>query len=96
VKHLDFLICYDISDEKRLRKLAKFLEKNGTRIQNSVFLYPKATKQHLKNLLAQILELIDQEEDDVRIYNIDIKNSLRFKSALDLNTPFAIIGDIDV
>ena len=32
-----WIVSYDITDAKRLRKVAKFLEGYGNRIQNSVF-----------------------------------------------------------
>lgn len=32
-----YLICYDIRDEKRLRKVAKHLEGYGERVQYSIF-----------------------------------------------------------
>lgn len=32
-----YLVCYDVRDEKRLRKVAKHLEGYGTRLQYSIF-----------------------------------------------------------
>ena len=37
MKKMNFVITYDISDNKRLRKVALFLEKNAIRIEYSVF-----------------------------------------------------------
>ena len=37
MKRFDFLVCYDIADAKRLRKVAKLLEKEAIRIQKSQF-----------------------------------------------------------
>jgi CRISPR-associated endonuclease Cas2 len=34
---MSFVIAYDIKDDKRLRKIAKFMEKEAIRIQLSVF-----------------------------------------------------------
>jgi len=96
MKYLDFLVCYDIADEKRLKKIAKYMEKNSTRIQNSVFLYPKVTKERLLNLVEKLQKLINHDEDDVRIYLVDIKHSLRLKSGLDLTQPFCIVEDFNV
>jgi CRISPR-associated protein Cas2 len=89
------LICYDISNGKRLRKVAKFLEKNAMRIQNSVFLYPQVVKFELTHLVNKLNELIDDEEDDIRIYHIDIKNSLSLRSGINLQEPTTIIGECD-
>ena len=82
-KH-DFVICYDIADVKRLRKVAKCLEQNAFRIQKSLFFYPQATQADIFALVNEIDELIDQEEDDVRIYHVDVKNSIALESGIDL------------
>lgn len=87
MQNCDFLICYDISDEKRLRKIAKILEKVSIRIQKSVFFYKSASKKSLKNLLVDLNNLIDQEDDDVRIYQIDIYKSMHFNNGISLVKP---------
>ena len=56
-----YLVCYDIRDDKRLRKIAKTLEGFGTRMQYSVFrcyLTPTAM-QELRWQLAKIIEPVD-------------------------------------
>jgi len=40
----DFLICYDIADEKRVAKIGKLVEKESLRIQRSVYFYEQVTK----------------------------------------------------
>lgn len=87
----NFLVCYDISCEKRLQKVAKTLEKVSIRIQKSIFFYGDAQKEEVKNLVEQLNEIIDKNEDDIRIYKIDVENSMHFKSAIDLKNP-NIIG----
>lgn len=82
-KH-NFVICYDIANIKRLAKIAKELEKDAFRIQKSIFFYPKATSSEIKDLVNRLLELIDEEEDDVRIYKVDVKNSIFLASGIDL------------
>ena len=49
MKKFNFLICYDISDEKRLAKVAKELEKVSIRIQKSIFFFLRLQK--MKSLL---------------------------------------------
>jgi len=92
MKRFDFVIGYDISSVKRLRKVAKLLEVVAIRIQYSVFIYPKVTKEELKELIDKLLEIIDKESDDIRIYQINIKHSLNLKSAIDLAYPKLFIG----
>ena len=83
----NFIICYDIADPKRLRKIAKKLENTAIRIQYSIFLYIDATQQEIYELIENIKETIKDEEDDVRIYHIDINRSLCIHTALNLKSP---------
>ncbi|RKZ32020.1 CRISPR-associated endonuclease Cas2 [bacterium] len=61
------VIAYDITDDKRRRKLAKFLEGYGDRVQYSVF-EARLNKRQLMYVAGKIKRLIDEEEDSVRIY----------------------------
>lgn len=61
-----FLCIYDISDEKRRRKIAKLMEGYGKRIQYSAF-ECYVSKSKYASLVKQIPKLIC-EEDSVRIY----------------------------
>ena len=68
------VITYDVNTEtaagrKRLRKVAKQCQNYGQRVQNSVFecLIDAAQLQQLKHRLA---DLIDQETDSLRFYNL--------------------------
>ncbi len=82
-KH-DFVVCYDIADAKRIRKIARCLEKYAFRIQKSVFFYPQATKAEVFTLTNELDAIINQEEDDIRIYHVDVKNSIALESGIDL------------
>ena len=66
----DYLLCYDISCQKRLAKVARLLEKNAIRIQFSIFFLPKTTKNELYYIAEDIIDIINPKEDDIRIYTI--------------------------
>lgn len=87
MQNCDFLICYDISDEKRLKKVAKQLEKLSIRIQKSVFFYKNASKNNIKILATALNNLINEKEDDIRIYQIDICKSMHFNNGISLVRP---------
>lgn len=87
MKHYDFILAYDIADNKRLRKIAKVLEKEAIRIQFSIFLLPKFTKPELTMLLDKILKIYNENEDDIRVYKIKNKG-INIASAIDLEHPF--------
>jgi CRISPR-associated protein Cas2 len=68
------LITYDVSTEtkegkRRLLKVAKACEKHGQRVQNSVFECNLDFGGLLK-FKAQLIALIEQKQDSLRIYNL--------------------------
>ncbi|MEA1892885.1 MAG: CRISPR-associated endonuclease Cas2 [Campylobacterota bacterium] len=93
MKKFNFLICYDISDVKRLSKVAKSLEKEAIRIQKSIFYYMDASKEDIEKIVKILESIISTDEDDIRIYKIDIYGSLNINSAINLKKP-NIIGAV--
>ena len=68
------IVTYDVSTadssgQKRLRKVAKLCEKNGIRVQSSVF-EVSVDAARFEELKAQISEVIDLEQDSVRFYRL--------------------------
>jgi len=63
----NYLVCYDISDEKRLGRVFRFTKNYGLHIQYSVFLC-KFTWQELQEFKSHLSNLIDKKNDDIRIY----------------------------
>ncbi len=62
-----YVICFDISNEKRLRKVAIQMENAGQRIQYSMFeCYLNHTQ--LNELQARINAIINPVEDHIRYY----------------------------
>ncbi len=59
-----YLVCYDISDPKRLRKVARACEDFGYRKQFSVFLCRLSTTDMVR-LRNRLYDLIDLEQDQV-------------------------------
>lgn len=58
------LVAYDISDEKRLRKLFRLLRGYGDHIQFSIFLCQLTDKDKLV-LLEKVKDIIHHKEDQV-------------------------------
>ena len=63
----NYLIIYDISDEKRLRRIAKLMESYGVRVQKSVF-ETKLNLVRLSELKKKATELIDEKEDGMKFF----------------------------
>jgi CRISPR-associated protein Cas2 len=63
----NYLVCYDVRNEKRLRKVFKYSKQFGLHLQYSVFLC-RFTWQELKDFKNGLKEIIDKRKDDIRIY----------------------------
>ncbi len=87
MKRYDFVVCYDISDPKRLKKIAKAVERRALRIQYSIYVLFDATQQELNILLENITKIYNQEQDDIRVYKIKQKG-IHMGSAIDLENPY--------
>lgn len=72
------LIIYDIVDNKRRTKMAKFLEGYGKRVQKSAFEAMLSEKSYSK-LVEEIPKYIDRSsgDDSVRIYRITGKGKVQ-------------------
>jgi CRISPR-associated protein Cas2 len=64
-----FLVAYDISNKRRLRKVAKLMQSYGERVQRSVF-ECRLTPNKLKALAFQMKDLIKPRRDRVHIYQL--------------------------
>lgn len=87
------LITYDVNTEtsagkKRLRKVAKICVNYGQRVQNSVFECSLDTVQ-LCNVKHQLLGIIDENLDSLRIYNLgnSYKNKIEHYGAKETYMP---------
>jgi len=69
------VITYDISDEKRLQKVAKYLESEGIRVQRSVFELDISVRKANK-IFNGIKELIDESEDKVFMFSFKDKDDV--------------------
>ncbi len=65
-----YLICYDITDPKRLRRVHHAVRDLGLPIQFSVFEAELNTKQ-LAQLITQLTRLIEVTEDKIMIYQLN-------------------------
>lgn len=68
MRHI-WIICYDISNDKRRYRLDRFLAQYGIRIQYSVY-ETIISKDGLHSLRTQIQQIIEGEEDKVNYYRI--------------------------
>ncbi|MEP7284280.1 MAG: CRISPR-associated endonuclease Cas2 [Chloroflexota bacterium] len=62
-----WVVCYDIVDDRRRRRVMKTLEGFGRRVQYSVF---ECDLDNLKILRLEMMlrRVIDEQEDNIRFY----------------------------
>jgi CRISPR-associated protein Cas2 len=93
------LVTYDVSTEtragrRRLRRVAKVCQDYGQRVQKSVF-ECKVDKATYELLERQLLDEIDQNEDNLRLYRLNepleahIKEFGQFR-AVDFDGPLMV------
>ncbi len=68
-----FLVCYDICNPKRLRKVHKAIRDWGTPIQYSVFLV-ELKPEELTTLTDTLNGFINVSEDKVNFYHLEATN----------------------
>ena len=66
------VIAYDISDHKRLAKVAKTCEDFGVRVQYSIF-ECHLDQESFNELWLRLLEIIDEDHDRLVAYKIDAR-----------------------
>jgi CRISPR-associated protein Cas2 len=62
-----FLVAYDISSPKRLRRVARLMESYGTRVQRSVF-ECRLSPERLRVMVYQLKAVIKVRADRVHVY----------------------------
>lgn len=78
----DLLVCYDISDPARLRKVFQIMRGYGDHLQYSVFRCALSKMERIR-LVAQLSEVIHHGEDQVLFVDlgaVDGKRSARFRA----------------
>ncbi len=68
------LVAYDITDEKRLRNVAKICEDYGVRVQYSVF-ECRLDEDEFADFWLALLDAIDEHEDRLVAYKIDARSA---------------------
>ncbi len=71
----NYIVCYDISNERRLSRVFRTMKGIGLHFQYSVF-YCRLTWNALKEVKERLNKIIDKERDDIRIYPLPAKMNM--------------------
>ena len=63
----EYIICYDITEPRRLGRIHRVLKKTALPMQYSVFLFC-GTPEQLALCLARLEAIMDPDTDDIRAY----------------------------
>ena len=66
---MNMIVIYDISDPKRLRRIAKIMEDYGTRVQKSIFEL-EIDNRTFQEMKARIEAVIEPSADGVKYFPI--------------------------
>lgn len=77
---MHIIIAYDITDAKRLRKVAECCEDYGVRVQYSIF-ECRLPADKFDKMWCRLLELIDKEEDRLVAYPLHGASARNIRTA---------------
>lgn len=83
-----FVVCYDICDQKRLRKVFKTMKDWGDHIQYSVF-ECRLTKQEKMQLQMQLKDTLHHDEDQVLFINLGPAKNRGSRAIESLGRPYS-------
>lgn len=76
-RRVDYVVCYDITNPRRLRRVHRCLRRWGVPLQYSVF-YCQLNQGERQALIADLRDRIDHRTDDVRIYGIQASGKVSY------------------
>ncbi|RJQ72332.1 MAG: CRISPR-associated endonuclease Cas2 [Desulfobacteraceae bacterium] len=73
-----YLVCYDISEPRRWRKVYKTMKGFGDWVQLSVF-QCRLSKEKVLRMTARLADIVDQSEDHIVIIDLGPAESVQLK-----------------
>lgn len=86
-----YLLCYDIADPKRLQRVHRIAIQHGIQWQYSVY-YHYLNRRQAEALMNEIAEVIEADEDDVRLYPISGTPDIRTLGRKPLSEGVYLLG----
>jgi len=66
---MNYLISYDIEDNKRRKKISDLLEGYGVRVNYSVFEF-YLTQKELDEIIKEAKQILNKKKDSFRVYRV--------------------------
>lgn len=90
MKKQNFVVCYDIKDPKRLKKVHRLISKELLQIQYSIY-YGILSLQDMDALIGKLERIIDSHHDDVKVYQTQSLESAFIKGKR--STDIMLLGE---
>ncbi len=84
---LVYLVTYDISDGRRLRRVFKLMRGYGDHIQYSVFRCELSDRERAE-LITRLADLIKHDEDQVLLFPLGPPGGIREQEVYNLGQPY--------
>ena len=85
-----YLVCYDVCDDKRLRKVFQSMRGYGDHLQYSIF-ECQFTPMDLARCRAELAQIINQKEDQVLFVNLGPAEGRGDRVITALGKPYAAL-----
>ena len=76
----EYIICYDITNPRRLGRIHRTLKQYAVPLQYSVFLFTGSAAQ-LAQCLARLQAIMDEHSDDIRAYPLPLARPALYPGA---------------
>jgi len=86
-----YLVCYDIADPKRLRKVHKATEDHGERVQFSVY-QCSLTNMQVAEFKADLRDIIELSEDQVLFIRLGPEKASTYEKIESLGVAYQAPG----
>ncbi|MDA8142118.1 MAG: CRISPR-associated endonuclease Cas2 [Desulfobacteraceae bacterium] len=73
-----YLVCYDIREPRRWRKVYKTMKGYGDWLQLSVF-QCRLSKEKVLHMSADLAELVDREQDNIMIIDLGPADTVKLR-----------------
>ncbi|MDN5938421.1 MAG: CRISPR-associated endonuclease Cas2 [Salinisphaera sp.] len=87
----DLLVCYDIRQPRRLRRVHRCMRRWGMPLQYSVF-YCNLSDRARRKLECELRALINESVDDIRIYGLKAHERIQFMGRKPLPDGLMVLG----
>lgn len=85
-----YIVAYDITDDKRLRRVFKKMKGYGEHLQYSVFQCELSEKERMQ-MISELNPLINHKQDQILIFTLGPAEGYNAEGTLALGRPYVFV-----